>query len=92
MINVSKGYPEMTGAFIRSVYGPGFIPINDNIICRPKEDVVFNEDMFFMTSDIYIAEEREYTVIVACMDGLALAGIVYLDKETFDKYFVREEF
>ena len=93
MINASKDYyyPGMSGAAIRSIYGSGFIPINDNIICRPKEDVVFNEDMFFMASDKYIAEEKENTITVACMDGLALTGIVHLDKETFDKYFVREE-
>lgn len=82
----------MSGAAIRSIYGSGFIPINDNIICRPKEDVVFNDDMFFMASDKYIAEEKENTITVACIEGLLeLTGIVHLDKETFDKYFVREE-
>lgn len=92
-------YLGMSVAANNLIYGSGSIRIDGNIICRPKEDVVFKdiifneEDMFFMASNRYIAEEKENTISVVYTDWLTRrhSGIVHLDKETFDKYFVREE-
>ena len=95
MINATKDYyvAGMSGEAIRAIYGKDLTDlIHTNQCCRPKEDVLFNDDQFFLASDYYMVEiEDEDAYIVYNIASAIIRGYIVLSKSQFDTYFRMEE-
>lgn len=83
----------MTGEAIFQIYDQEEIDsMVPNTICRAKENVVINDDLYFNEGKWYPAkrinnvEQGSYQVF--CIKRNILYGMIYLGKAEFDKYFV----
>lgn len=83
----------MTGEAIFQVYDQDEIDsMIPKTLCRAKENVVINDDLYFNEGKCYPAkrinnvEQGSYQVF--CVKRNILYGMIYLGKEEFDKYFV----
>lgn len=76
---------------IEVVYGNRWPIQGDCGMCRPKEDIHFNYDEYFLTCDTYPYQaigNGMYDVLST--SGLAINGLITIDKEVFDQYFTIE--
>lgn len=95
MINATKDYyvAGMSGDAIRAIYGNDLTDlIHTNKCCRPKEDVLFNDDQFFMASDYYLVEIKDGdTYTIYNIVSTIVRGLIVISKDQFDTYFRMEE-
>ena len=96
MINATKDYyvPGMSGSVAYALYGEDLSNlIHTNKCCRPKEDVLFNDDQVFKAGKYYMVEIDEamqcYTVYNSIRSFIN--GWIHLSKEEFNLYFILEE-
>ena len=93
MIEVPYFVPGMSKEALQVTYGNVWEVFKDGYgMCRPKEDVHFNYDEYFLTCDTYYYQvdgSGRYHVMSTC--GLVVNGLISITKEEFDRYFTIEE-
>lgn len=87
---VKETVPGMSGQAIRVIYGDEW-PLGKPIgICKPKEYLVFNDEIEFYNFDTYPYELKGNKVSVLCLRGRETLGMVTITREMFNELFEQE--
>ena len=83
----------MTGEALFAVYDEDEInSMIPSTICRAKENIIINDDLYFNKGKWYPAERinniEKGSYKVFCIERNIIYGMILLGKEEFDKYFV----
>lgn len=87
--------PGVSAKALAEVNG-GEYPFIPDKLCRPKEDIEFNDELYFLMCDAYPFKKKEIKGLgprysICCMAGLIKKGFIVLDEEEFNNYFFEEE-
>ena len=92
MIDLSKqkNFP-IINRFTGTVIFDEALPKKWVFSCRPRTDIMFDEDVYFLNCDYYPMTVINNWRLVISMTGLVLNGIVFLTEDEFNQYFIEEE-
>jgi hypothetical protein len=84
---IKETVPGMSGQAIGAIYGDKW-PLQGPIgICKPKEYLVFNDEIEFYNFDTYPYEFKGDKVSVLCLRGREMLGLVNITREMFNELF-----